>query len=143
MPGPKPSLGERTLMKKLAVLVGFLVAAASAQAAWKSVMPVFVYYYNDGSGMAGGSFGDTRALPDPNSYLGCQVNSYAGYRMAYCSAYNAVTGRSGSCWTTNPDLLATIGALDADGYVYFDWAADGSCSRATRGVSSYTTPSQP
>ena len=142
MPGPKPLLGERTLMLKLSVLAGFLVAAGSVYAGLKVSYPVFVYRYPDGTGSAYGTLSDTRASADTVAYVGCNSNGYQGQRNGGCQARDA-SSTYGSCWTADPSILAAIEALDSDSTVSFSWDPYGQCTLVQAITTSWTAPKQP
>jgi hypothetical protein len=130
-------------MLKLSVLAGFLVAAGSVHAGFKLPPNVVqVYRYTDGTGTVAGTLSDTRASADDVAYLDCYYTAYPGYRFARCYALDA-SSTFGSCWTSDPAILAAIETIKSDTSMSFAWNANGSCAYVQTSTSSLTAPKQP
>jgi hypothetical protein len=110
-------------MRKL--IASFLVigAAGIAYAGYKTTYLVSVDAPNR---TAYGSMGDARASSDSLQYIGCSYAGYSTYGSGTCNARNSA-GQSVYCYTSDAPMLAAIASVN-DGYLYFQWDANGKCT---------------
>jgi hypothetical protein len=130
-------------MLKLSVLAGFLVAAGSVHAGRQLSGIVATIFSNpDGTGYVYGTLSDTRASADDIAYIACYYGGVPAGRVASCVARDP-SGTFGSCWSSDPSILAAIETVQSDGNLRFTWNKNGSCSWVETETTSMHAPKQP
>jgi hypothetical protein len=104
-------------------LVGISSLSIAGQ---RLVYPVSI---NDTYSFAVGTVSDARGSADNAQYIHCYNNAGAGWSgpSGGCTAANAA-GVTRTCYTSSPVLVDAIRSISSETYIYFTWAADGSCS---------------
>lgn len=123
-----------------ALVAAGLLSASAAVAGYKYAYPALV----DTVGRyAAGTMGGTRNSANAVEYIICSnVATNTGIRYAQCYAKNAA-GVFGSCYTTDPAIIAVVSTLQGDSYFYFAWDAGGNCANVSVYNGSYPAPKQP
>jgi hypothetical protein len=116
-----------------------LLASPSALAGLKTFGDVSI---NDSAMVASGELGAARSTTDTRQYLSCQTAADTGSSLGQCFAVDA-NGVFRSCYTFNPQLVATIRSLNGDSYLVFDWNANGECTGVIVYNGSDTPPKAP
>ncbi len=120
-------------MKQLAIIMGILACAATAQAGLKLSYPVVVQ-----PSFAWGAFGSARASADTVQMLQVTNSRSSSFLFARDAA-----GKDGMCTTTNPDLMAIARTATSGAYVYFAWDSTGACTDISVVNASYIAPAAP
>lgn len=114
----------RLCLKALSISA-FLCIAMPVDAGTRMLFNVLVSRAPDGSqGDASGTLVDARGSADNIQIIGCSI--VAG-GIGWCYARNSA-GVSGSCSTTDPDLLAAIRSVTDESYISFNWYNGSTCS---------------
>lgn len=130
-------------MKNLSVAVGAVaIAMFGSTAAWagyKYSTPVSV---NTSTREASGPIGYARNSSDFTQWIGCEIyGTLTGTTVkCYAATPNNVTG---SCQTSNANLLAVAQGLNGDDFLTFRWDASGQCTEIRAYKMSYWEPKQP
>ena len=128
-------------MKKPTIILGVLLASATAFAGLKSSAPVYI-----GTNMAAGSLGTARNGTDALQYMECftmtTVGATATTTSLACYARD-IAGKSVACYGTNPALVAQVRALKGDSFLQFSWDANGQCTQIWVNDSSGYAPKNP
>jgi hypothetical protein len=96
--------------------------------------PAFV-----GAGFAGGALGSTRNSSGTKDYVSAMVrdNSWAWFVVV------DINGKSASCTTTNPELIALARSINGSSSFYIEFDKAGECSSVAINHSSYFEPPLP
>jgi hypothetical protein len=137
------SMKKLSRMGLLAVAI-FGIGAGVAVAGQKYTYPVYV---NSSQNYAEGSMGSARNSTDTSQMIGCAAEGWTyngtSYSAVFCNAMDSA-GHSASCYTSsNPTLLATVGTITSDSYVYFAWDSTGACTVIEAETWSTFAPKQP
>ena len=95
------------------------------------------------SGYAFGAMGSVRASGDTNEFLACTTSVESGSAASvFCEAIDA-SNNYGGCSSTNPAVIATVAAMNADSFLWFEWNASGVCTYVEVITSSSFAPKAP
>ena len=94
-----------------------LLLTPMAYAGYKAESPVFV---DQSSNIALGSLGSARNSADSTQYIGCTVGFSNGAESLSCYARTS-TGLMGTCYSSNPTVVALGRSLTPASYLYFTW----------------------
>jgi hypothetical protein len=119
------------MTKKTKLMMGMIAIAAAAagtQALAGAQWGPSLVWITDAYSQANGNLTDVRRTADRTQYIGCQVyGGPGGYKYAACIAADS-TGKTRTCSSTAPELIAVASQVDAGTYVVFNWDASGQCS---------------
>jgi len=120
-------------MLKKSLLAAFIATAlfqTSARAGGKSVIPLSVDRWSNGTIQFRGSLGSVRNSTKPVESIGCSASASihsAPFATCYATEYSPQGTAEVACYTDNPGLVATIRALSPDSYVDVTIDARGYC----------------
>lgn len=101
-----------------------------------------IYYganVNTTTRVAWGAVGTVRNSTDTREAVGCWVDYLPTGASAQCFV-TTPANVSGSCATTDPDMIAAIAALAGDTSFRIEWDASNACTRFTLLVGSQIEP---
>jgi hypothetical protein len=125
----------------IALLTGLAATTplASAQAGARTTVAVYV----DTVGRyAQGQFGSARNDAGTTSAVYASFNASIGYRTVSLSFYDA-TGRYGSCYSSAPEIIDAVAALNSDSLVWAQWNTSGQCTSVGAILGSSYAPKAP
>lgn len=130
-------------MKNLSVVAGAVaVAMLGSTAAWAGYKYSTYVSVNTSTREASGPIGFARNSPDTQQWIGCEIFGTLTGNSVKCSA-STTAGVSGSCQTTNQNLLTVALALNGDDFLTFRWDSSGQCTEIRAYKMSYWEPKQP
>jgi hypothetical protein len=115
---------QRTIKVALAVIAVGTMLSGTAVAGKKSYPQVSV---NLSTRTASGALSTARASGDTKQVIGCYVTHTPGTPSVVCSATNA-NGDHASCAIASTRAGITVGSINPDSYVVFQWDASNNCS---------------
>ncbi|KFA90647.1 hypothetical protein [Archangium violaceum] len=133
------------MRKNSARLVGAAATALLGMTAWaglKYTRTVSVTLGSNGSGSASGSLADARNSPDSVQYIGCETYVYGGSPEVLCWA-QASNGVFGSCYSSNPAIVAALQSIKGDSELGFNWNSSSECTFVSVANHSYLAPKNP
>jgi len=128
---------------KMAV-IGTVLALAGGVAAAGAYLPVPITVDLDNK-LALGDMYSARLSDNPDALIGCGLRSVVpGITFGFCQARVGPTDDTVvQCFTEDPGLVATIGAMDDFSYVQFRWDDDGNCTAVGNSTQSLYLPEFP
>jgi hypothetical protein len=126
----------------LVVLAAIGLVGDRASAGYKGDSDLFLNT-SSSNGSAGGTLGDVRNDGDPTAYIGCYTYSLEGVGTEYGSCYASSGIIYKQCLTTDPAIIATIGAITPISEIYFSWDYYANCTYLSVTNWSYNTPMTP
>jgi hypothetical protein len=128
-------------MKLKRLLVGSVLVLAGGIAAGGTYSPAPLTIDRDNR-VASGDMYSARVSDNPNALIGCGLRSPApGYTFAFCQATLGPADEDlVQCFTEDPGMVATVGAMDDFSYIVFRWDADGNCTSVGNSTQSLYLP---
>lgn len=120
----------------IAAAAAGLLASTSAPAGMIQDQAVTI---DDADHSATGSLGFVHNSSDRVQYIGCRLGFNLGGR---CFARNTA-GVTQACFTRDPEIMATIGALNGDSYLTFKWDQNGACTAVYVSIESFSVSKNP
>jgi hypothetical protein len=75
---------------------------------------------------ASGSMGDARRSLDPSQSITITIRGMQDFSSG-TAAFTNPNGVTGSCWTTEPKIVAALQSVKSDSHVAVQWDAQGKC----------------
>ena len=124
-------------MKKLVAALAMTASASLAAAGYNWTVPVMVDVRNRN---AQGSMGGAHNSADNQQYIGCNLSGWAGGRIDLSCYARDAANASGSCWSSDPGLIAVAATINPTTYLYFEWDVSGQCTRVHVSNTSMSNP---